>query len=149
MRNKNRNMERRIISSLQATKKCRSETETRQEFLLQKLETTVQDFEHVVKELKGRTEGRMQTLESRMEKEFTMNEFHRTDTRLQLDHMEWSSHEAQVLESPPFVFATPHLEFMEQAEEPLFGKLPTQQQTRGRKKFWSPRRGRRFDRLSS
>jgi hypothetical protein len=151
MRNKNRTMERRIISTLEATKKCRSENESRQEELLQQLETTVQDFESVVEDLKGRTEGRIHQLESRMEQEFRMNEYHRTDTRLQLDHMEWTSHEAQVVESPPFVFATPMMSSSpfcdhDEAEEPLFGNHPTQE-TR-RKKFWSPRR-RKFDRLMS
>lgn len=151
MRNKNRTMERRIISTLEATKKCRSENESRQEELLQKLETTVHDFESVVKDLKGRTEGRIHKLESRMEQEFRMNEYHRTDTRLQLDQMEWSSHETQEMESPPFVFATPLMSSSpfddhDEAEEPLFGNHPTQE-TR-RKKFWSPRR-RKFDRLMS
>jgi hypothetical protein len=150
MRNKNRTMERRIISSLEATKKCRSENESRQEELLHNLETTVQDFESVVRELKGWTEGRIHQLESRMEQEFRMNEYHRTDTRLQLDHMERTSHEAEAIESPPFVFATPLSISLfydhDEAKEPLFGNHPMQQVRR--KKFWSPRR-RKFDRLMS
>jgi hypothetical protein len=145
MRYKNRNMERRIIRSLEASKRDHSEKEDQQEKVLKKMEEKVKKLSRAVEKLRETTSNHLKQLEMRLEQECKVNDFYRRDTRLQLDQLERNQFQAKHErsdDSAPFIFAT-HLIDPDQendAEEPLFAIQSMQQR---RRKFWSPRPARR------
>lgn len=145
LRQKHLEMERRIIKSLENAKTV---DETRYDAALSRLEDTVNDFEGSVQEWKDRAEERIRFLECRLAQECKMNDFHRKDTRLQLDQMgvqmgpSMTETKADEPSSPPFVFAIPMSDESgdSDSDEPLFPQTPVREKRPD--KFWSPRRNR-------
>jgi hypothetical protein len=137
---KYRDMEHRVSNAADGESSNRSEIDARKKVAFMKLEASAEEFDSLVKDWKAKAERRIRRLENKMKQESKMNEFHRKDTRLQLDYMEQTVNEVHSLE--PLVFARTGTVYscfsddVDESEEPLFGKNPTQRERR--MGFWSP-----------
>lgn len=138
MQYKNRDMEHRVSKAAYGESANRSEIDARKEVALMKLEASAEEFDALVKDWKAKAERRIRRLEYKMKQESKMNEFHRKDTRLQLDCIEQTvneAHSAEPLVFGPTLFSCINGD-VDESEEPLFGKHPTQLERR--RSFWSP-----------
>ncbi|KAI2506199.1 hypothetical protein MHU86_8234 [Fragilaria crotonensis] len=138
MQYKNRDMEHRVSKAAYGESANRSEIDARKEVALMKLEASAEEFDALVKDWKAKAERRIRRLEYMMKQESKMNEFHRKDTRLQLDCIEQTvneAHSAEPLVFGPTLFSCINGD-VDESEEPLFGKHPTQLERR--RSFWSP-----------
>lgn len=131
----------------------RTDIEARKEAALLKLEESAETFDRMVMEWKSQTERRIRKLECKLKQECTMNEFHRKDTRLQLDHVEQSVLESRSFE--PWILAEPAFAASAIAnggsDEPLLRTHLTQR-TRSKGHFWHSSSGmkvRIFERMVS
>jgi hypothetical protein len=131
----------------------RTDIEVRKEAALLKLEESAETFDRMVKEWKSKTERRIRKLECKFKQECTMNEFHRKDTRLQLDHVEESVLQARSFE--PWILAAPVFAASAIADggsnEPLLRTHPIQRAS-SKGYFWHSSSGmktRIFERMVS
>ena len=137
MGDKNPGMGYRISNASDDAYANRSDIDARKDVALMKLEASADEFDCLVKDWKSKTERRIRRLEFKMKQESVMNEFHRKDTRLQLDCMEQTVHKPH--SGDPLIFSTMFLSSMardvDESEQPLFRKHP--KLSSGRTGFWS------------
>jgi hypothetical protein len=117
-----KNMERRVNKTLELSKQVRAVRERRQDVTLQRLQASVDSCCAVTNRLDTIMEKRIERVELKMEQECLVNDYFRSDTRLQLDQMDFRAHAAAAAtsandEMTPIVYATPYIKEEDDSED--------------------------------
>lgn len=147
-------VERRVLKTLELSKEVRNVKDRRQAHEMQKLERNVQATVGTFDAFSARTEKRLELTELRLEQECRMNDYFRSDTRLQLDQLDFRASALQGWSAggsgdtmTPVVYATPYVvedEDLEEIDEivPLVSNPVHPNTGRGHKRSY-PKRKRR------
>lgn len=108
-------VERRIHKTMELTHKTRQVRERRYDVTLDRVEEKVNTIRGTLHEWEARTNTRLEMAELRLDQESRVNDYFRSDTRLQLDQLEFRSSVMQGWAVPkeeeltPVVYATPYV----------------------------------------
>ena len=120
-----RKVERRVLKTLELSKQVRDVKDRRQTHEMLKLQRSVEATLGTWDAFSARTEKRLEMTELRLEQECRINDYFRSDTRLQLDQLDfrasalqgWSAGGSGDDTMTPVVYATPYVVDDEELEE--------------------------------
>lgn len=132
-------IEHRINKTLELSRQVRLVRERRQDVALQRLEEGVDTVRVTTNHFQSFMETRLEQVEMKLEQEIRMNDYFRSDTRLQLDQLDCrAAHPESANVMTPIVYATPYIKEEDDSDEemdsvvPLFPKPFGRKQTRRR-----------------
>ena len=118
-------IERRINETLELSRQVRVIRERRQDAALQRLEQSVDTIRDTTNHFQDFTEKRLEHLELKLEQEARMNDYFRSDTRLQLDQLDYfRAHAESANVMTPIVYATPYIKEEDDSDEELDSVVP-------------------------
>ena len=142
-------MEERVNKTMELSKQVRDVKERRQDVSLHRMERSVDSMRGTLDQFQGRMEKRLDHVELRLEQECRVNDYFRSDTRLQLDQLDFRASAFGGFRQEdedgmvPVVYATPYVVDDEEEEEidSVVPLCPKPFGNHGRKRY--PKRKRR------
>jgi hypothetical protein len=112
-------MEYRMNKTLELSKQVRAVRERRQDAYLHRLQASVELSCAATNRLESIMEKRIEQVELKIEQECRVNDYFRSDTRLQLDQMDLRAHAATCAngDMTPIVYATPYIKEEDDSED--------------------------------
>jgi hypothetical protein len=119
-----KSMERRMNKTLELSKQVRAIRERRQDVALQRLEQSVDTIRATTDRFQGDMGKRLEHVELKVEQEVRMNDYFRSDTRLQLDQLDVHARAESANVMTPIVYATPYIKEEDDSDEDLDSVVP-------------------------
>lgn len=140
VKTKFKQMERRLVSRLEETRRVNAQQEQKTNASIKSLEEMLKSFDAMVTNWQNQTEVKLEAIQSHVIQGSKVNAHFRNDTRLRLDQMfalEHNDGDGLYIAEEPIVYSTPYDSAMEYAcedKEPMLPKMAALQERR--KKAW-------------